>query len=173
MNRTIARLEQHNILNNTYIVYTTDNGFHISNHRLPPGKRCPYEEDINVPMIMRGPGIPKGSSFDLVTSHTDLVPTILQWTGASGVQDPDGVAIPLTGVPPTSTAQAWEHVQVEHWGVAKDDTKVPDNGVINTYKAMRIVSSSYSLFYSVWCDGSHEVYDMKVCRNPTTIFKQR
>lgn len=44
--KTIQRLEYHNMLDNTYIIYTSDNGFHISQHRLTPGKRCPYEEDV-------------------------------------------------------------------------------------------------------------------------------
>lgn len=114
VNTTIARLEQHGILKNTYVIYSSDNGFHIGQHRLTPGKRCPIEEDINVPLVIRGPGIPQSQTFDLVTSHLDLVPTILQWTGATGPGGLDGVAIPMKGVQANDPKQAWEHVQVEH-----------------------------------------------------------
>ncbi|KAK6067534.1 arylsulfatase [Seiridium cupressi] len=47
----VTRLEELNILDNTYIIYTSDNGFHIGQHRLPPGKTTCVEEDINVPFV--------------------------------------------------------------------------------------------------------------------------
>ena len=56
----ISHLDGYGLLDNTYIIYTTDNGFHIGNHRLNAGKRCPYEEDINIPMLIRGPDVAKG-----------------------------------------------------------------------------------------------------------------
>ena len=163
VNRTIARLEQHGILDNTYIIYTSDNGFHISQHRLAPGKRCPYEEDISVPLVIRGPGVPKGATVDYVTSHTDITPTIIKLAGAQGPGDFDGAAIPLEGGPSNSSStQNWEHVQIEFWGAAGDESKGPQEAIVNTYKALRVISQHYSLFYSVWCSGDHEVYDMIV-----------
>ena len=33
----------------------------------------------------------------------------------------------------------------------------------NTYKSARILSEEYNLYYSVWCDGDHELYDLSVC----------
>jgi N-acetylglucosamine-6-sulfatase len=53
----VSALVKHNIMNNTYIFYTTDNGYHIGQHRLGPGKKCGYETDINIPMVIRGPGV--------------------------------------------------------------------------------------------------------------------
>src|SRR5258706_9261721 len=41
----IKRLAAHGILDDTYIFYTTDNGYHISQHRMHPGKECGYETD--------------------------------------------------------------------------------------------------------------------------------
>ena len=68
----VTKLQQRGLLDNTYVIFTSDNGkrmpqtssvkentakvplgFHIGNHRLPPGKRCPYEEDINIPLLIR------------------------------------------------------------------------------------------------------------------------
>lgn len=51
----VTRLDSYGILDNTYVVYSADNGYHISQHRLSPGKECGFEEDINVPLIIRGP----------------------------------------------------------------------------------------------------------------------
>ena len=47
-------------LDNTYIIFTSDNGFMHGEHRIPQGKVVLYEPSIRVPLIMRGPGIPAG-----------------------------------------------------------------------------------------------------------------
>ena len=44
------------------VIYTTDNGFHLGQHRVPGGKGLPYIEDVNLPFIVRGPGIHKAQS---------------------------------------------------------------------------------------------------------------
>ncbi|KAI4682787.1 uncharacterized protein J4E84_007252 [Alternaria hordeiaustralica] len=76
------RLGEHpEVLENTYLIYTTDNGFHISQHRLPPGKSCGIEEDINIPFFIRGPGVAKGAVMDIPSSHTDIVPTLFHLAG--------------------------------------------------------------------------------------------
>ncbi|KAI4907972.1 uncharacterized protein J4E92_011017 [Alternaria infectoria] len=76
------RLNQNpEVLENTYLIYTTDNGFHISQHRLPPGKSCGIEEDINIPFFIRGPGVSKGAVMDIPSSHTDIVPTLFHLAG--------------------------------------------------------------------------------------------
>jgi N-acetylglucosamine-6-sulfatase len=63
-------------LQDTYIIFTSDNGFHLGQHRLPPGKTTPYEEDVHVPMVVRGPGIPAGRSVNALAGTVDLAPTI-------------------------------------------------------------------------------------------------
>ena len=106
-------------MDNTFIIYSSDNGFHIGQHRLPPGKGCGYEEDVNVPLIVRGPNVPRGITTDQVTSHTDLAPTILGLIGAQPRDDFDGIAIPLREeIISLSHGQRHEHVNLEHWGFA-------------------------------------------------------
>lgn len=161
VNRTIARLEEYDLLDNTYIIFTSDNGFHLSQHRLKAGKRCPYEEDVNVPLIIRGPGVPKGKTADIVTSHTDIVPSIVKWAGASASIEFDGAAIPYDNVT-NGTRANYEHAAIEYWGLAKGGQKVANASTINTYKALRVIGDGYNLYYSVWCDGSHEIYNMLV-----------
>ncbi|KAH7628344.1 alkaline-phosphatase-like protein [Sordaria sp. MPI-SDFR-AT-0083] len=176
----IERLERHGLLEDTYVFYTTDNGYHIGQHRLQPGKECGFEEDINVPLIVRGPGVKKGAVAEVVTSHVDLAPTVLKLAGALGGDDDDdnkkveeykldGEAIPLTAEDleeAKEKGERHEHVTVEYWGFAlsegrlfgKDATRFWTN---NTYKAVRILGDGYNLYYSVWCSGEHELYDLQ------------
>lgn len=111
----VTRLEESDKLDNTYIIYTSDNGFHIGQHRLPPGKTCGFEEDIRVPLFIRGPGIPEGSVEDSVTTHIDLAPTIFELAGIPPRSDFDGTAIPVTE---GFSGLRHEHVTVEYWGRA-------------------------------------------------------
>lgn len=116
----VTRLEDYGILDNTYIIYSTDNGYHISQHRLPPGKECGFEEDINVPLIIRGPGVPIGETTDVVSAHADLAPTILKLAKAEwGWDGLDGSPIPLSvGEIEVAKKERQEHVNVEFWGQA-------------------------------------------------------
>lgn len=162
------RLGEYGILDNTYVFYTSDNGFHIGQHRFQPGKETGYEEDIHVPLVIRGPGIAKDESSDVVTAHIDLVPTFLTLAGAPLPPDLDGAPIPLNQrSPPTALAKR-EHVNVEYWGWVLSEGKWGFNGgadqrIYNTtYKALRVVSDDYNLYYSVWCTNEHELYDMSV-----------
>ncbi|KAL8788408.1 MAG: hypothetical protein Q9195_007287 [Heterodermia aff. obscurata] len=118
-------LEQYGILDNTFVLYSSDNGYHIGQHRLPPGKSCGYEEDVNVPLIVRGPSVPKGISTDQVTSHTDLAPTILELIGAQPKNDFDGTAIFSLRVDEISLSNSGrsEHVNLEYWGFALAEGK--------------------------------------------------
>ncbi|KAJ5591384.1 hypothetical protein N7450_005356 [Penicillium hetheringtonii] len=161
----ITRLEASDKLDNTYIIYTSDNGFHIGQHRLPPGKTCGFEEDIRVPLFIRGPGIPERSTEDSVTTHIDLAPTIFELAGIPPRSDFDGTAIPVT---PEFDGTRHEHVTVEYWGKAVlegDYGKIGPRGTPqmpnNTYKSVRLIGKGYNLYYSVWCNNEHELYDLE------------
>ncbi|KAF4120842.1 Arylsulfatase A or related enzyme [Geosmithia morbida] len=168
------RLEDKGLLDDTYIIYSTDNGFHISTRRMLPGKECSYEEDINIPFFVRGPGVPQGLVSDAVSSHTDVAPTILKLAGGSK-DDFDGVPIPLS-TEDLANLEKREHVQVEFWGYALPESvfnadypygTVDNKAANNTYKSLRLIGDDYSLFYSVWCSGEHEFYDLH--RDPAQV----
>eukprot|EP01147_Barroeca_monosierra_P000856 gene856-4128_t len=67
----VARLDAANQLNNTYIIFTSDHGKlrQKGQWRVPTSKQHPYETDIRVPFIVRGPGIPANSTFTEVMAY--------------------------------------------------------------------------------------------------------
>ncbi|KAI0883263.1 Arylsulphatase [Annulohypoxylon maeteangense] len=162
----ISRLEDYGILEDTYIVYSSDNGYHIGQHRLQPGKSCGYETDVNVPLIVRGPGVARNyTAGGVVSTHADLAPTFFGWLGIEAREDFDGAAIPVTqeeigGV--RERGERREHAGIEYWGFAMGEGVYNrDPRENNTYKALRISGPGYNLYYSVWCNNEHELYDMK------------
>lgn len=70
-------------LANTYIVFTADNGYHQGQHRLDSGKMTAFEEDLLVPLVVRGPGVPRGSTSTYLTANVDYAPTFAEIAGAS------------------------------------------------------------------------------------------
>lgn len=58
-------------------------GYRFGQFRMPMGKWNVYENDIRIPMVVRGPGIKPNSSFDYLASNVDVMPTIL---GLAGVE---------------------------------------------------------------------------------------
>ncbi|CAO3629163.1 unnamed protein product [Cunninghamella blakesleeana] len=159
-------LEKQNKLDNTYIIYSADNGYHIGQHRAYPGKCGNIEEDINVPFIIRGPGVPKNQISDVVTSHTDLAPSILALAkGSQYVPEwVDGGVIPFTKELKNHPKPiAKESFAVEFW--MKESIPEFYTGTFapgpNIYKTIRVISKDYNYAYTVWCTGEHEFYDLR------------
>jgi len=103
-------------LNNTFIFFTSDNGYHQGEHRLSGGKDTTYEEDIRVPLIVRGPGVPAGRTVEHQTVNTDLAPTLAELAGASAPEFVDGRSLVrvLSDSPPP--LENWrQRVLVERW----------------------------------------------------------
>ncbi|MGZ4803228.1 MAG: sulfatase family protein, partial [Acidimicrobiia bacterium] len=88
--KLITTLKNNGQLANTYIVFTSDNGFHLGQHRLPQGKQTAYEEDIHVPLIVRGPGVPKNVKRAHITGNVDYAPTFAALAGATTPSFVDG-----------------------------------------------------------------------------------
>ena len=78
--RTISELSRTGQLANTVIMFTSDNGYYLGEHRKRQGKINLHEPSLRVPLIVAGPGVPHGRRFDPV-STVDLAPTLAAYAG--------------------------------------------------------------------------------------------
>jgi N-acetylglucosamine-6-sulfatase len=88
--RIVETLRETGELDDTLLVFTSDNGFMAGEHRVAKGKLLPYEPSIRVPLLMRGPGIPRGERREQLVWNGDLAPTVLDAAGASAPFALDG-----------------------------------------------------------------------------------
>lgn len=88
--KLVQTLESNGELDNTYIFFTSDNGFHLGEHGLPSGKGTAYEEDIRVPFMIRGPGIEPGTTVSQMTANIDFAPTVAEIAGVAPAFFVDG-----------------------------------------------------------------------------------
>jgi N-acetylglucosamine-6-sulfatase len=95
----VSQLAVTDQLDNTLLVFTTDQGAFAGQHRIKSGKNRPYEEAIRVPLYMRGPGIDSGSVIGAPVGNIDVAPTILDLTGADIPSDLSRVADGVSLVP--------------------------------------------------------------------------
>eukprot|EP00062_Callorhinchus_milii_P021310 gi/632977891/ref/XP_007905600.1/ PREDICTED: N-acetylglucosamine-6-sulfatase-like [Callorhinchus milii] len=79
--KVINKLQQVGELNNTYIFYTSDHGYHTGQFSLPIDKRQLYEFDIRVPLLVRGPNIKPKQTITAPILNIDLAPTFLNIAG--------------------------------------------------------------------------------------------
>lgn len=84
----VGELEAQGVLENTYVVFTSNNGWYHGEHRVPKGKSLPYEEGIHMPLLVRGPGVQAGSTTEALTLNTDFLPT---FSDLAGIQTPEYV----------------------------------------------------------------------------------
>src|SRR5204862_437446 len=143
---------------NTYFVFSSDNGFHLGEHRLSSGKQTAFETDIRVPVIVSGPDVPAGRDASQLTSSIDLAPTFETLAGLPVPAGVDGHS--LAGLWHGQDPAGWPlAVLIEHHGpdFSPDD---PDRqtskpGDPPTYEAVRTATALYVRY----AGGAQEYYD--------------
>jgi N-acetylglucosamine-6-sulfatase len=90
IDRVVNELSAKGALGNTYLIFTSDNGFMQGQHRLHQGKFAPYEPSIQVPLMIRGPDIPAGGQPRSLVWNGDITPTILKIASANPELQQDG-----------------------------------------------------------------------------------
>ena len=117
-------------LDNTYIFFGSDNGFHLGNHRLDTGKVAPYEVDIHVPLIVRGPGVPANVQLDHIAGNVDYAST---WAELAGIKTPDFVdgrsLVPLLKSNPPTLAQWRQCYLIQHGDPTKGTVATDDEEI--------------------------------------------
>ena len=171
----VKTLDSLGALENTYIFFSSDNGFHMGEHRLLIGKNTAFEEDINVPLLVRGPNIAAGITVDALAGNVDLASTFAE---IAGVKTPDFVdgrsLIPLMA---GSAPQAWRQAFLLERGLLDEAAYVPDVFVSANYMSglMEPPDSPYrakqdrayrglrtpDYTFVQYGDGTLELYDLK------------
>ncbi|WP_306204391.1 sulfatase family protein [Actinoplanes sp. RD1] len=153
-----ATLAERGVAGNTVVVFSSDNGYHLGEHRLNPGKQTAFETDLRVPLIMAGPGIRAGATVRAPALNADLRPTFAALAGLTPPADADGRD--LTPLLRGERPPAWRTVAlVEHHGPPTDPTD-PDRqtwaaGNPTTYSALRTPRWTYVEY----ADGFLEYYN--------------
>jgi arylsulfatase A-like enzyme len=155
---------------NTYFVFSSDNGYHMGEHRLMPGKMTAYDSDIHVPLIVTGPGVPAGRTVEEIVQNIDLCPTFTELGFAAAPPSVDGRS--LAPLMRGDKVEGWRSVAlVEHRGPIHNlaDPDLPDlryapriaeavrrGGNPTTYEAIR----SATALYVEYADGEKEYHDL-------------
>ncbi|XP_076748537.1 N-acetylglucosamine-6-sulfatase [Xylocopa sonorina] len=169
-------LKLQNLLNNTYIIFTSDNGYHIGQFSMPIDKRQPYETDIRVPLLVRGPGI-EPSKISAPVSSVDLFDTILE---IAGIRRPsDGTSI-LKKIMPEDRTLLVEYRGEKSRNIpssgcptdydanvalcAKDMACKCQDAVNNTFSCIRRVSADFNNIFCIFEDNKHyiEAYNVTI-----------
>jgi N-acetylglucosamine-6-sulfatase len=139
-------------------VFSSDNGYHLGEYRLPAGKMTAFDTDVRVPLVVAGPGIPAGATSPAVMQNIDLRPTLDELAGVAAADTVDGESlVPLLhGQAPAG----WRTTAlVEHHGpdTAPADPDRPGRGAANpeSYEALRTATATYVEYAS----GQREYYD--------------
>jgi N-acetylglucosamine-6-sulfatase len=137
--RVVDALADTGVLNNTVLIFTSDNGFFQGEHRIKHGKFSLYEEAVHMPLLIRGPGFPQGATRTPFVANLDLAPTIVELAGANAGLAMDGRSL-------------LSLKRVRSLGAERDlliETR-PDQAVRNK-----------SFFYVEHDTGEQELYDMR------------
>lgn len=150
-------------LANTYVIFTSDHGYHLGQWGLWCEKAMPYDHDTRVPFFVRGPGVPAGSQTDALTAmNVDLGATLLELAGApdawpSGTARRDGRSLaPLLRAPAAPPGGWRERMLIEFVGwVAPYEWLSPAqfnvtpstdagliNGAANRWVALRVANGT-------------------------------
>jgi N-acetylglucosamine-6-sulfatase len=155
--KLVRTLQSTGTLENTYIFFTSDNGFLLGEHRRTE-KGMPYEEAIRVPLIVRGPGVHVGTTPALA-SNIDLAPTIAELTDATVPEFVDGRSlVPLLE---GETVPTWRQaVLVAAFGRDESFTLRDNEGKLRNppFRALRLQDWVYIDYPTT---HERELYDLR------------
>jgi N-acetylglucosamine-6-sulfatase len=140
-------LAQTGELEDTLIVYTSDNGFMHGEHRALAEKVLPYEPSVRVPLILRGPGVPHGRIDERLVANVDVPATILDVTGVAPGRTQDGLSLTKLLADPGA-----------EWG---RDILIENGHGANRVPAYRGIRNYQFLYVEHNSTGEFELYDLE------------
>ena len=167
--RIVSALRARDMLDNTYIVFTSDNGYMQGQHRVRAGKMLPYEPSTRVPLVVRGPGLPRGATSRELVANVDLAPTLLDIAGARSGAVVDGRSLlPFARRPARRSQRAVLHETggSRYVGLRGQDESANRGRALRrvlTYRAVR----TRRWLYVRYRGGGRELYDMR--RDPDQL----
>jgi arylsulfatase A-like enzyme len=151
-------VERRGLLGSTYFVFTSDNGYHMGQHRLTDttngGKETDFEEDIRVPLMISGPGIPAGTVSKRLVGLADLAPTFAAWAAVTPDIAIDGRSlVPVLGAVAPAAWRNW--LPIRHWKPSGVTRTNPSQDFIGV-RTGRYTYARYPEF------GFRDLYDMSI-----------
>ncbi len=150
-------------LDDTYLIYSSDNGFHMGEHRLIAGKNTAYEEDIRVPMVMRGPGVPAGARIDALVGNIDLAPTLAEIAAVAIPDFVDGRSfLPLLQNPQSPWREAFliERRRLEEQSIRQAAYTRLTPEELDRFGVLHGLRTA-DLAYVEYGNGERELYDLQ------------
>ncbi len=147
----ITTLETTGRLANTVVIFTSDNGYFLGEHRLPRRKVLPYEESIRVPLIIRGPGFSKNTKSASLTGTVDLAPTIVSIAQANSL-------LPMDGQSLVSDPSGRNGILIE----GKNMVPVLGSTSVKTTDTYTALRTKRYLYVEYDISGEKELYDLAV-----------
>jgi N-acetylglucosamine-6-sulfatase len=146
------------VAKDTYLVFSSDNGYHMGEYRLEPGKQTAFDPDINVPLIVSGPHVPAGRTVTQLASNIDLAATFEALAGLKIRKTIDGHSLAALwhGKQPAGWRQA---ILIEHHGSddlpGDPDAQTSAQADPPSYEAVRTENALYVMY----ANGDQEYYD--------------
>ena len=158
--RLRATVRAAGVARRTYFVFSSDNGYHLGQHRLTEGKRTAFDHDIRVPLVIAGPGVPRGRVSSALAGTVDLAPTFERWAGVT--HDPERDGRPLTPLLRGERPRGWRRALLIEHSDAGVRTGDPDGqgwaqGKPPSYGALRTRWTTYVEYDN----GDREFYDRR------------
>lgn len=146
--RTVDALSARGRLDDTLIIFMSDNGTAVGEHRWQY-KLTPYEESIRIPMVMRYDPITRGTSTGAIVANVDIAPTIAE---VAGVEAPGSEGVSLVDLLRGDVSRVRSELLIEHL-----QYRSPPHADPPTYCALR---TTRRLFVR-YATGEEELYDLR------------
>jgi N-acetylglucosamine-6-sulfatase len=164
-------------LRNTYILFTSDNGFFFGEHRLLGGKFLAYEPSTHLPFLIRGPGIKRNTQSNEIVGNTDIAPTVLELADVKADKSIDGRSmVPFFHDPGLTTLRPFLFESFVETSDVEANGAIAQAGPQSRPESRRRGGATASLLappkdyegivlgpykYIAWPDGEKELYDLE------------